>query len=115
MAVKMLVQNFIYNSKKNLPIVHIIFPYSGKWFETFLCYLEPIKMWFLWLKDLPMWSWGKIFCKLELTLRIDLEPQFKWLKNAAQKYLDNSAFSVPEVAVLMAIFGNNLNGTNGLA
>lgn len=39
---------------------------------------------------------------------------FKWLKNAAQKYLDNSAFSVPKVAVLMAIFGNNLNGTNGL-
>ena len=39
----------------------------------------------------------------------------KWLKNAAQKYLDNSAFSVPEVAVLMAIFGGNLNGTNGLA
>ena len=64
----------------------------------------------------------QIFCRLELALRIDLEPQAtmltvatsKWLKNAAQKYLDNSAFSLPEVAVLMAIFGNNLNGTNAL-
>ena len=40
---------------------------------------------------------------------------FKWLKDAAQKYLDNSAFGLPEVAVLMTIFGNNLNGTNALA
>ena len=41
---------------------------------------------------------------------------FDWLKNAAQKYLNNLAFGVPEVAELMAeIFSNNPTGTDALA
>ena len=41
---------------------------------------------------------------------------FDRLKNAAQKYLDDPAFGVPEVAALMAeIFANNLDGTDALA
>ena len=41
---------------------------------------------------------------------------FDRLKNAAQKYLDDPAFGVPEVAALMAeIFSNNLDGTDALA
>ena len=41
---------------------------------------------------------------------------FDQLKNVAQKYLNNPAFGVPEVAELMAkVFGNNATGTNALA
>lgn len=41
---------------------------------------------------------------------------FDRLKNAAQKYLNDPAFGVPEVAELMAkIFGNNPDGTDNLA
>ena len=41
---------------------------------------------------------------------------FDWLKNAAQKYLNDPAFGVPEVAELMAeVFGNNPTGTDALA
>jgi hypothetical protein len=41
---------------------------------------------------------------------------FERLNNAAQKYLDNLTFGIPEVAALMAeISGNNLDGTDALA
>jgi hypothetical protein len=42
-----------------------------------------------------------------------LTATFDQLKNAAQKYLDDLAFGVPEVAALMAeVFGNNPDGTD---